>query len=232
MARCVGPPPRLRIRYALQKLKEEENALDRTANPSEVQGKPKRTSEFHLVEPKTRQSRRTIGLPRVTLSALAEHKARQANERVLAGSAWKVPRLICEGHRVSVDDLVFVTRVGTPFDAPTVTHRFQALLKRAGIGHHRFHDLRHTAATLLAVQGIHLRAIQSCAWLGEFIDAQPLRAFCGRTASGGCDCYGIDFEPSGCQHGCQTDSRKGQLICNRLKRLVGPDGFEPSTNGL
>src|SRR6478672_750336 len=60
MARCVGPPPRLRIRYALQKLKEEENALDRTANPSEVQGKPKRTSEFHLVEPKTRQSRRTI----------------------------------------------------------------------------------------------------------------------------------------------------------------------------
>jgi len=161
MARCVGPPPRLRIRYALQKLKEEENALDRTANPSEVQGKPKRTSEFHLVEPKTRQSRRTIGLPGVTLSALAEHKARQANERVLAGSAWKVPRLICEGHRVSVDDLVFVTRVGTPFDAPTVTHRFQALLKRAGIGHHRFHDLRHTAATLLAVQGVHPRAIQA-----------------------------------------------------------------------
>jgi len=131
-------------------------------NPSrEVEGKPKRTSEFHLVEPKTKQSRRTIGLLGVTLSALTEHKARQAYERLFAGSAWKVPRLMCEGHRVSVDDLVFVTRVGTPFDAPTVTHRFQALLKRAGIGHHRFHDLRHTAATLLAVQGVHPRAIQA-----------------------------------------------------------------------
>jgi hypothetical protein len=44
---------------------------------------------------------------------------------------------------------------------PPVTHRFQALLRRVGIGHHRFHDLRHTAATLLAVQGVHPRAIQA-----------------------------------------------------------------------
>ena len=150
----------LRIRYALQKLKEEENASGRSANPSS-EAQQKRTSQFHFVEPKTKQSRRTIGLPGVTLSALAEHKARQADERVLAGSAWKVPELMCEGHKVPVDDLVFVTRVGTPFDAPTVTHRFQALLKRAGIGHHRFHDLRHTAATLLAVQGVHPQAIQA-----------------------------------------------------------------------
>ena len=152
----------LRIRYALQKLKEEENASGRPTNlRSEGEAKQKRKSQFHFVEPKTKQSRRTIGLPGVTLSALAEHKARQADERVLAGSAWKVPELMCEGHKVPVDDLVFVTRVGTPFDAPTVTHRFQALLKRAGIGHHRFHDLRHTAATLLAVQGVHPRAIQA-----------------------------------------------------------------------
>jgi integrase len=53
------------------------------------------------------------------------------------------------------------SRFGNPFDAPTITHRFQALLTRAGIGHHRFHDLRHTAATLLAVQGVHPRAIQA-----------------------------------------------------------------------
>ena len=42
--------------------------------------------------------------------------------------------LTCDGRRVPVEDLVFVTKAGTPFDAPTVTHRFQALLKRAGIG--------------------------------------------------------------------------------------------------
>ncbi|MGD1097232.1 MAG: tyrosine-type recombinase/integrase [Bryobacteraceae bacterium] len=70
-----------------------------------------------------------------------------------------MPVLTCEGEQVAADDLV--TRFGNPFDAPTVTHRFQALLTRAGIGHHRFHDLRHTAATLLAVQGVHPRAIQA-----------------------------------------------------------------------
>ena len=142
----------LRIRYALQRLRARKGPSSATAGE---------TIGFHLVEPKTKQSRRTIAIPKVTLSALAEHKRRQAEERPLAGSAWCVPVLTCEGQPVSVDDLVFVTRFGNPFDAPTITHRFQALLTRAGIGHHRFHDLRHTAATLLAVQGVHPRAIQA-----------------------------------------------------------------------
>jgi len=103
----------------------------------------------------------STAIPKLTLSALVAHKAQQAQERLLAGSAWKVPVLTCGGEQVAVDDLLFITRFGNPFDAPTVTHRFQALLTRAGIGHHRFHDLRHTAATLLAVQGVHPRAIQA-----------------------------------------------------------------------
>jgi integrase len=74
-----------------------------------------------------------------------------------------VPVLTCEGAPIAVDDLVFVTRFGNPFDAPTITHRFQALLKRAGIGHHRFHDLRHTTATLLAVHG-STRAQAALGW--------------------------------------------------------------------
>ncbi len=133
----------LRIRYALQRLKE------------------RKASGFHLVEPKTKQSRRTIAIPKLTVSALAAHKAQQAQERQLAGSAWHTPVLTCEGASVEVDDLVFITRFGNPFHASTITHRFQALLTRAGIGHHRFHDLRHTAATLLAIQGVHPRAIQA-----------------------------------------------------------------------
>jgi integrase len=139
----------LRIRYALQRLRE---------NVAAKKGMP---SGFHLVEPKTKQSRRTIAMPKLTLSALAGHKKRQAHERLLAGSRWGVPVLTCEGAPIAVDDLVFVTRFGNPFDAPTITHTFQALLKRAGVGHDRFHDLRLTAATLLAVQGVHPRAIQA-----------------------------------------------------------------------
>jgi integrase len=150
----------LRIRYALQRLKAHKASAHGTGDRNR-DSKRGETSGFHLVEPKTKQSRRTIAMPKLTLSALAEHKIRQAQERLLAGSAWRTPVLTCDGDRVAVDDLVFITRFGNPFDAPTVTHRFQALLTRAGIGHHRFHDLRHTAVTLLAVQGVHPRAIQA-----------------------------------------------------------------------
>lgn len=150
----------LRIRYALQRLKGPKTNVNDSADSSEDM-KQSDPAGFHLVEPKTKQSRRTIAIPKLTLSALAEHKSRQAQERLIAGSAWRVPKLTCEGQQVAVDDLVFITRFGNPFDAPTVTHRFQALLRRVGIGHHRFHDLRYTAATLLAVQGVHPRAIQA-----------------------------------------------------------------------
>jgi integrase len=127
----------LRIRYALQRIKSS-NTETESARDSKVSTKRGERSAFHLVEPKTKQSRRTIAIPKLTLSARAEHKNRQSQERLLAGSAWRVPVLTCEGEQVAVDDLVFITRFGNPFDAPTVTHRFQALLTRAGIGHHRF----------------------------------------------------------------------------------------------
>jgi integrase len=51
--------------------------------------------------------------------------------------------------------------IGTPLDGRNVTKRFQRILKNAKISKHRFHELRHTAATLLAVQGVHPKTIQS-----------------------------------------------------------------------
>jgi integrase len=142
----------IRIRYALQRLRTRKDASNATSSDS---------AGFHLVEPKTKQSRRTIAVPSATLSSLAQHQRSQLEERTLAGSAWRDPELTCDGQRVPVDDLLFVTPFGGPFDAPIITRRFQALLTLAGVGHHRFHDLRHTAATLLAVQGVHPRAIQA-----------------------------------------------------------------------
>ena len=54
---------------------------------------------------------------------------------------------------------MFTTAEGTPLDARNVTREFQALLKAAAVPRVRFHDLRHTAATLLLSQGVDPRTI-------------------------------------------------------------------------
>jgi integrase len=102
---------------------------------------------FHFVEPKTARSRRTIRLPRFAVEALRSHKLRQLQERLLAGSRWRE------------HGLVFPSSIGTPLHAASVTHRFQALLKRVGLPRQRFHDLRHCAATLMLVQGVPMRVV-------------------------------------------------------------------------
>jgi len=56
--------------------------------------------------------------------------------------------------------LVFTTTVGTPLEAGNVARRnFKKLLRSADLPDIRFHDLRHTAATLLLAQGIHPRVV-------------------------------------------------------------------------
>jgi integrase len=52
-------------------------------------------------------------------------------------------------------------RAWQPLDGCNVTKRFQRILKPANVPKLRFHDLRHTAATLLAVQGVHPKVIQA-----------------------------------------------------------------------
>jgi integrase len=148
---------RLRVRYALQRFtpKREKDGDD---------GKKKRQrhpSEIHLAEPKTKKSRRVVDLPKVTLSALAAQQMRQTEERRRAGSRWMASTVHIEGRLEEVDDFVFTTSIGTPLEGRNVTKWFQKLLKDASIPRHRFHDLRHTAATLLAVQGVHPGAIQA-----------------------------------------------------------------------
>jgi integrase len=103
--------------------------------------------KLKLVEPKTTRSRRTINLPQVAINSLLAHRARQQQERLIAGNAWQET------------GFVFTTSIGTPLDASTVTHRFQATLQTAGFPRTRFHDLRHTCATLLLVQGVHPRLV-------------------------------------------------------------------------
>lgn len=100
-----------------------------------------------FTEPKSAQSRRRLPLPEALARALTVHRARQRAERLRAGAAW---------HE---HGLVFASTVGTPLEPRNVTRSFKALLTRAGLPDVRFHDLRHSCASLLAAQGHHPRLI-------------------------------------------------------------------------
>ena len=102
---------------------------------------------LQLVETKTTRSRRTIVLPGAVAEALLRHRTRQLEDRLLAGPHW-----IDSG-------FVFTSRRGTPIDGAAVRHSFPRLLARAGLPRMRFHDLRHSCASLLLAQGVAARTV-------------------------------------------------------------------------
>jgi integrase len=102
---------------------------------------------LQFTEPKTERSRRTLALPPFAVDALRDHRVRQLQERLLAGNSWRD------------NDLVFPSTLGTPMDASNLIGQYHRLLKQAGLPPRRVHDLRHTCATLLLVQGEDLRVV-------------------------------------------------------------------------
>ncbi len=103
--------------------------------------------KLQLVEPKTSRSRRTIALPDMAVAALRSHRARQLQERLLAGSRWQDT------------GMVFTTSIGTYMEPRNLTRHFSRTIKNAGLPPKRFHDLRHTCASLLLAQGVHARVV-------------------------------------------------------------------------
>lgn len=101
-----------------------------------VNGRP------HVQPPKTRASRRLIPLPDVVVAALREHRARQEDERVAGGDRWRG------------SGFVFTTGHGEPTSPYVLTKNWQAVRVRAGVPALRFHDLRHTAVSLLLALGV------------------------------------------------------------------------------
>jgi integrase len=98
-------------------------------------------------EPKN-VSRRTVDLPQRAVVALRSHRKRQLEDELRA-------------HAYENPGLVFVTGKGTPLDAQNIVNRhFKPLLKRAGLPSIRWHDLRHTYATLLLARGTHPTFVQ------------------------------------------------------------------------
>jgi integrase len=106
------------------------------------------TSTLERAHPKTKTSMRQIPLTAAAVDALKRHAQRQGQQRAVAGSEW------------TDTGLVFTNERGGAVEPRNLLSRsFAPLLSEAGIPHVRFHDLRHTAATLMAAQGVHTKVV-------------------------------------------------------------------------
>ena len=99
-----------------------------------------------LSSPKTPSSRRTIGISDSVVSTLRRHRIRQNEEKL------KVPEYIDNG-------LVFASEVGTAIRPRNLLRNFKRLTREAGLSEIRFHDLRHTHATMMLKSGVRAEII-------------------------------------------------------------------------
>ena len=103
---------------------------------------------YHVGEPKSRSSKRTVPFPEEIGWRLVAQRERTAEERSHAGERW------------ADLGLVFPNTTGGYLYGPYVTRAMQQLQERAGVPRTRFHDLRHTGASVLSALGVEMRVIQ------------------------------------------------------------------------
>lgn len=97
--------------------------------------------------PKTLAGRRTIMIGENTLQALRLHKDRQKIDRAVAGSRWQE------------DDLVFTSSIGTSLNRSNVRKEYKRILQLANLPDIRFHDLRHTAASIMLNNNVPITVV-------------------------------------------------------------------------
>lgn len=101
----------------------------------------------HEGEPKTRSGRRTVSLDARVCAVLSSHRRRQLEERLAWGAAWEN------------SGYVFTAEDGQPLHPERIKVMFDKLVAGAELPRIRFHDLRHTSATLALSAGIHPKVV-------------------------------------------------------------------------
>lgn len=104
---------------------------------------------------KTKSSYRTLPLVAPFEQLLHKLKAEQEQNRMLCGKAY------CKKD----SEYVYVNSIGELVKPGYVTQHFPLILEKNGLRKIRFHDLRHSCASLLFANGVSLKEIQE--WLGH-----------------------------------------------------------------
>jgi integrase len=106
------------------------------------------TARLEEGEPKSRAGRRRIAVSPSVVESLKRHRTRQLEHRLAAGEAYEY-----RGY-------VFANEMGGHLHPNVLYRQFRSLITRAGVPTIRFHDLRHTSATLLLAEGVHGKIVQ------------------------------------------------------------------------
>ena len=102
-----------------------------------------------LADLKSKSSRRNPPVPKMCIDALLRRQAMQEQEKLDAGKNWSNPQ-----------NFIFTSKFGAPIVIEKCGRELDAALERAGLPHCRFHDLRHSTASLLISLGVHLKVVQ------------------------------------------------------------------------
>lgn len=100
-----------------------------------------------ISEPKSKQARRALDVPAFVAEALRDQQLRLEDERQFMGERWQE------------HDFVFPNTFGGPIEARVLLRDFRRRLDPVGLAHIRFHDLRHSCATMLLVEGVPPRVV-------------------------------------------------------------------------
>ena len=191
---------------------------------------------MHLVNLKTRGSRRTLHISRSLMSIIELHRDQQQFEAESAGETWH-----------NEHDLIFTSLTGGPVDLDNFGQSVSRFCKAAGLGHWSIHELRHSCASLLLHEEVPLEVVseqmghtsirvtkdvyghlmprsrQKAATAMEGVLFGPdVRASSGESALLAAQMAAIDPIPE------EVVEQKVPLI----RSSVRPSGFEPETCGL
>lgn len=107
-----------------------------------------KAGSWEVGTPKTASGRRSIALPASAVSSLRQHRIHQLEHRLKLGDIYQD------------QGFVFTNATGGPLHVNSLMLQFVKVIAAAGVPRIRFHDLRHTSATLMLANGEHPKIVQ------------------------------------------------------------------------